>query len=98
MRLDTRAFARAAGLTSGAAVLLVTLLLVIIGFHGERTALSAVWLGYSVSIPGAVIGALWAAVYGFLFGAVFAVLYNLINVPPAPPPFEWKPETRAKDR
>ena len=97
MRLDTRAFARAAGLTSGAVVLLVTLLLAVFGVAVDRPALSVVWPGYTVSALGAVIGAVYAALSGFVVGAMFAVIYNLVSVPPAPPPFDWNGDTRAED-
>lgn len=97
MRLDTRAFAQAASLTLGSAVLVVTLLLVLLGAHGGRVGMTALWPGYSLSVLGSAIGSLWAALYGYVFGAVFAVIYNVVNVPPAPPPFDWTSETQEKD-
>jgi len=97
MRLDTRAFAQAAGLTSSAGVLVATLLLVLLGAHDGPVGMSTLWPGYSVSVLGSAIGAVWAALYGYVFGAVFAVTYNVVNVPPPPPPFDWTSETQEKD-
>jgi hypothetical protein len=97
MRLDTRAFAKAAGVIAGAGMFLLTLLLVAVGPPEAHSVLSAAMFGYSVSAAGAFIGAAWAFVYAFVLGAAFAFVYNIAIVPPAPPPFEWSPETQPKD-
>ncbi len=90
MRLQTRAFAIASGYVATAAVFLVTLLLLLGGYSVEDVPfMKAVLFGYSISVPGAFIGAMWAYAYGFLLGAALAFAYNLAVIPPAPPPFDW---------
>ena len=39
-------------------------------------ALSSLYIGYSPSIPGAVIGAVWAFIDGYIAGVVIAWIYN----------------------
>jgi len=98
MRLHTRAFAMAYAFVSGASVFVLTLFFM--AGAGDREALDALsgfLFGYTVSLPGAFIGAMWAYLYGFLLGAVLAFSYNIAVVPHAPPPFEWETEPRAED-
>ncbi len=40
------------------------------------TTLSSLYIGYSASIVGAVVGALWAFVDGYIAGTVIAWVYN----------------------
>lgn len=90
MRLQTRAFAIACGHVSSAAVFALTLLLILGGYStADIPILGATLFGYSVSLVGAFVGAMWAWAYGFLFGAGVAFAYNLSVIPPAPPPFDW---------
>lgn len=98
MRLQTRAFAIAAGHVTSAGVFTLTLLLIVAGFStGDVPLLAATLFGYSVSLAGAFIGAMWAWVYGFVFGAAIAFAYNLSVIPPAPPPFEWDLEPDSEE-
>jgi hypothetical protein len=93
MRLQTRAFAAASGLLTGTVVLLWTLLLIPAGAAGSAPMLPrAILFGWNVSVAGAFIGAMWAFAWGFLLGAAFAFTYNIVLVPPAPPPFDWNDE------
>ncbi len=90
MRLQTRAFAMAAGALASAAVLRVTLLvLAVFGPTGDAGLLAGVLFGYSISVEGAFIGAMWAYAYGFMVGAAFAFAYNIAVIPPAPPLVDW---------
>jgi hypothetical protein len=41
-------------------------------------ALASLYIGYSASIIGAIIGAIWAFVDGFIAGVVIAWIYNLV--------------------
>ena len=41
-------------------------------------ALASLYIGYSASIFGAIIGAIWAFVDGLIAGVVIAWIYNLI--------------------
>jgi hypothetical protein len=98
MRLQTRAFAIASGHATSVAVFALTLLLAVAGAStADVPVLSAVLFGYSVSLVGAFIGAMWAWVYGFVVGAGFAFAYNLSVIPPAPPPFDWDLEPGSED-
>ena len=90
MRLQTRAFAMAAGALASAAVFTVTLLaMAVFGRGADPGLLAGVLFGYSVSLEGAFIGAMWAYAYGFLLGAAFAFAYNVAVIPPAPPLVDW---------
>ena len=87
MRLSTRAFAIAGGAVSAAAVLGATLLFLVgPGDPGVLSSLGGLLFGYSVSVAGAFVGALWAYAYGFLAAGALAFAYNLALVPPPPPP------------
>ncbi len=41
-------------------------------------ALASLYIGYSASVIGAIIGAIWAFVDGFIAGVVIAWIYNLV--------------------
>lgn len=98
MRLQTRAFAIACGHVASVAVFVLTLLLNLSGIANSDVPLMAVVLfGYSVSLPGAFIGAMWAWAYGFLLGAGLVFAYNLSVIPPAPPPFDWDLEPGSEE-
>lgn len=99
MRLQTRAFAIACGHVAGIAVFALTILLLVPDLaSSDVPVLTAVLFGYSVSLPGAFIGAMWAWVYGFIGGAGIAFAYNLSVIPPAPSPFDWDLEPESGDR
>ncbi len=90
MRLQTRAFAMATGALASAAVFVATLLALAVYGRGAPAGLVAgVLFGYSVSVEGAFIGAMWGYAYGFLIGAAFAFTYNIAVIPPAPPLVDW---------
>lgn len=86
MRLDTRAAGIAGGTVLALGVFALTLLLLVRGaVAGDAPPLGIVLFGYSVSVAGAFIGALWGYAYGFLLGALSAFVYNLAAAPSAPP-------------
>lgn len=87
MRLDTRAFGIATGVLAAGAVFCLTILWLLSRRDPAALgALEGVLFGYSVTVGGAFVGALWAYAYGFLGGALVAFVYNLAAAPPAPPP------------
>lgn len=45
---------------------------------GMAAALASLYLGYGPSIPGALIGALWAVLDGMVAGVVIAWAYNRV--------------------
>ena len=79
MKLNVSAFAVTCGILWGLGLFLGTLWIVLIGgATGEVTFIGRVYLGYSISPLGAVIGLVWALVDGLVGGAVFAYLYNTL--------------------
>ncbi len=72
-------------MASGATFFLTLLLLVQPGDRTPPGLLARVLFGYSVSLAGAFIGALWAYAYGFVLAGIFAFAYNLAAAPPLPP-------------
>ena len=98
MRLQTRAFAIACGHVASALTFALTLLLDVAGFAtSDVPFLTAILFGYSVNLPGAFVGAMWAWAYGFMLGAGLAFAYNRALIPPAPPPFDWDLEPGSEE-
>jgi len=70
---------------SGASLITWTIGIVLLGvisLFGWATPLvssiSSLYIGYSVTLVGIFIGALWAALDGFVFGLIFALTYNCV--------------------
>jgi len=92
MRLNTRAFAIATAATASGGVFSLTLFFLAgPSDPGVLAPLGSVLFGYSVSVAGAFVGAMWAYAYGFLIGGLTAFAYNLALVPP--PPLPLPPES-----
>ena len=84
MKLHVRSCALAAGIIWGAAIFLVTIWFLILGHQGATLSkLSNVYLGYSVSFWGAVVGLIWGFIDGLIGGGLFAWLYNLFLPEPS---------------
>jgi len=80
----------ATGALASASVFVATLLaLAVFGRAASPGLLAGLLFGYSISVEGAFIGAMWAYAYGFMVGAAFAFAYNIAVIPPAPPFVEW---------
>lgn len=78
-RIVPRAFGVAVGSVAALGLLVATLVLVVKGGEvvGPHLGLVGQYVpGYSVTWPGAVVGAAYAFVLGFGFGWAFAVLRN----------------------
>lgn len=71
-------------MTSGAVFSFTLLLLLRAGESAAAGSLGVLLFGYSVSVAGAFVGALWGYAYGFLLAALFAFAYNLAAAPSAP--------------
>jgi len=80
MRLNVPAFGMACGLLWGGGVFVLTWWMLVFGTAqtGEPTLLGRVYLGYTVSGAGSVIGLVWGLVDGLVGGLLFAWLYNAI--------------------
>ena len=70
----------AAGIFGAVTMFLLAWWLIIIGnAEGPTTLLERMYIGYSFTPLGSVIGAIWGFVDFGIGGAIFAWLYNLIN-------------------
>lgn len=76
MDLDKKALGLAAGILWGVSVFLMTLWVMMVGSGGHLELLARFYLGYSVSVMGAVIGLVYGFVDGFIGGWILAWLYN----------------------
>jgi len=78
--LSIRSVALTLGIVGGASMFLLAWWLIIIGnAEGPTTLLERMYIGYSFTPLGSVIGAIWGFVDFGIGGAIFAWLYNLIN-------------------
>lgn len=77
MKLDVKAFTLASGVVSGIISLIVALYVVLTG-RGLRfmEMLAPFHPGYTPTVLGAVISAIWMLIYGLIVGALFAYIYN----------------------
>ncbi|MFQ5930972.1 MAG: bacteriophage holin [Nitrospiraceae bacterium] len=79
MKLNVWAFALAFGIWWGVGIFLLTWWVIAFGGStGEPTFLGRVYIGYTISPLGSVIGLIWGFVDAFIAGAIFAWLYNFI--------------------
>ena len=77
MKLNKVAFAFAAGIVWGALVFLGTWWVVIRNGTGELISkLGRIYIGYSPSPSGSILGLIYGFVSAFIIGFIFAVLYN----------------------
>jgi cell shape-determining protein MreD len=74
--MKVKAFAVAAGILWGFVLFALTLLETVRGVGHTLGALSALYLGYSVTYLGSVAGLVYGFVSGALIGAAFCWLYN----------------------
>ena len=78
--LSIRSVALTTGILGGAAMFFLSWWLIIIGnAEGPTTLFERVYVGYSFTPLGSIIGAIWGFVDWGIAGAIFAWLYNLIN-------------------
>ena len=78
--LSIRSVALTTGIFGAATMFLLAWWLIIIGnAEGPTTLFERMYIGYSFTPLGSVIGAVWGFVDWGIAGAIFAWLYNLIN-------------------
>ena len=78
--LSIRSVALTTGIFGASAMFLLAWWLIIIGnAEGPITLFERIYIGYSFTPLGSVIGAVWGFVDWGIAGAIFAWLYNLIN-------------------
>lgn len=79
MRLDVKSFALTCGLMWGFGLFFLTWWIIALGgATGEPTFIGRIYLGYSLSPAGSIIGLAWGFFDALVGGAVFAWLYNFI--------------------
>lgn len=77
MKINTKALAISAGITWGLAIFLLTVWFLVMGYNGNLLAkLGSIYLGYSVSWVGAIIGFVYGFADGLIGGALLGYLYN----------------------
>ncbi len=77
MKVNIKALALSTGLVAGLVVFLLTLWFVILGYSGSfLNKLGSVYLGYSVSWLGSIVGFLYGFLDGVVFGTLLGYLYN----------------------
>jgi cell shape-determining protein MreD len=74
--MNVKAFAVAAGILWGFLLFVLTLLEAARGVGHTMGVLSALYLGYSVTYLGSLVGLVYGFVSGALAGAAFCWLYN----------------------
>jgi hypothetical protein len=78
--LSIRSVALTTGIFGSVAMFFLAWWLIIIGnAEGPTTLFERVYIGYSFTPMGSVIGAVWGFVDWGIAGAIFAWLYNFIN-------------------
>ena len=78
--LSIRSVALTAGIVGALTMFFLAWWLIIIGnSDGPTTLLERMYIGYSFTPLGSVIGAVWGFVDFAIAGAIFAWLYNKIN-------------------
>jgi hypothetical protein len=81
MKLSVKSFALSCGIIWGLGILFITYWLLIFGATGTTIEkLGKIYLGYSYSWVGGIVGLLWGFLYGLICGAVFAWLYNRLSL------------------
>ena len=78
--LSIRSVALTTGIFGSVAMFFLAWWLIIIGnAEGPTTLFERIYIGYSFTPMGSVIGAVWGFVDWGIAGAIFAWLYNFIN-------------------
>lgn len=78
MTLRKRAFGLAIGIVMGLTIMLLTWILLLRNSPGEiMSKLNSVFIGYSYSWGGGIIGFIWGVVIGFILGILIAWFYDI---------------------
>ena len=78
--MSIRSFALTTGIFGALTMFFLAWWLILIGnTEGPETLLERIYIGYSFTPKGSVIGAIWGFVDLGIAGAIFAWLYNKIN-------------------
>ena len=78
--MSIRSCALTAGILGGSAMFFLAWWLIIIGnAEGPTTLLERMYIGYSFTPLGSIVGAVWGFIDFAIAGAIFAWLYNRFN-------------------
>ena len=79
MRIDVKTFALTCALFWGVGLFAMTWWIIAFGgATGDMTFLGRVYLGYSITPVGSLIGLVWAFLDALIAGAIFAWLHNAL--------------------
>lgn len=76
MRLNGKALGLAVGILYAFCLFVTTLWVMFFGGGEHLVMIKRFYIGYSISVPGALLGAFYAFIDGFLGGWLLAFLYN----------------------
>lgn len=79
MKFNVGAFALAFGLWWGVGMFIMTWWLIWFGTGAPLPVLSQVYIGYTVTPVGSLIGLAWGFFCGLICGGIFAWLYNFLT-------------------
>jgi hypothetical protein len=79
MKLSAKGLGLSLGILWGLSVFLSTLWIMWRGGGATLHKLSQFYLGYSVTLGGAIIGLVWGFIDGLILGALIAILYNVFQ-------------------
>jgi len=77
MKLSAKGLGLSLGILWGLSVFLSTIWIMWRGGGATLQKLAQFYLGYSVTLGGAIIGLVWGFIDGLILGALIAVLYNV---------------------
>lgn len=79
-KLHPTAFGIACGTTCAIAIILLAVVAMVNGTYGTSlvSLISTIYVGFRPSIPGALLGGLWAFVDGTIGGWLLARIYNRV--------------------
>ena len=78
--MNVRSVALTAGIFGACAMFFLAWWLILIGnAKGPVTLFERIYIGYSFTPTGSIVGAVWGFVDWGIAGAIFALLYNKIN-------------------
>ena len=76
-KINATALGLALGICWGASIVITTLWINIVGGEEILAFLSKFYIGYSVSLLGALVGLIYGFIDGFIYGFFLAWFYNL---------------------
>ena len=79
-KLDVKAFGLACGIVWGAAMFILGLMCTFLDWGtGVESAMATMYLGYSSTVVGSIIGGIWGFFDAGIGGLVVALLYNKLS-------------------